>query len=259
MTNRALLEGKSVLITGAASGLGAACAAVASAEGAQIVLSDLDEEGIERVAKDLPGEASCVVCDVTDVEAARALVDRCVSQFGRIDGLANAAGIFDTRPLLEIEPEHFDRIFNVHVRGAFFLTQAAARHMVRQQNGSIVNFSSSAGRYPRPMAAHYAAAKAAVLLLTRSAAVALAPSNVRVNAVCPGLIETPMIDRIRHERSGLLGVSTDAIQERWKELVPMHRLGEASEVADVVAFLLSDRATYITGEGIGITGGTDAS
>jgi NAD(P)-dependent dehydrogenase (short-subunit alcohol dehydrogenase family) len=259
MSDRALLKGKTVLITGAASGLGAACAEAASREGARVLLSDLNEEGLERVAKELPGEASCAACDVTDVEAARALVDRCVSQFGRIDGLANAAGIFDTRPFLEIEPEHFDRIFGVHVRAAFFLTQAAARQMVRQESGSIVNFSSTAGRYPRPMAAHYAAAKAAVLLLTRSAAVALAPSNVRVNAVCPGLIETPMINRIRHERSGLLGVSADAIQERWEELVPMHRLGEASEVADVVTFLLSDHASYVTGEGIGITGGTDAS
>jgi D-sorbitol dehydrogenase (acceptor) len=256
------LRGKAVLVTGAASGLGQASAKAAVAAGARVYLSDIDELRL-REAWDAESRAGLVYlhpADVSEPAAGGELVAGIVNRFARLDGLVNAAGIFDTRRFLDIEPEHFDRIFDVHVRGAFFIAQAAARVMSTQDSGgSIVNFSSSAGRHPRPLAPHYAAAKAAVISFTRSAAVALAPDGVRVNCVCPGLIETPMIDAIRRQRAELLGRAEEEIDADWKQLVPMGRLGTPEEVAAVVMFLLSEASSYVTGEAIGITGGTDGS
>jgi NAD(P)-dependent dehydrogenase (short-subunit alcohol dehydrogenase family) len=125
--------------------------------------------------------------------------------------------------------------------------------------GSIVNFSSTAGRVGRPMASVYALTKAALLNLTRSSALALAPYGVRVNAVTPGIVETPMVQAIRATRAELLGTTAAAIREGWEESIPLGRLGDPSEVAEVAAFLLSDASSYVTGEQIGATGGTDGS
>jgi D-sorbitol dehydrogenase (acceptor) len=256
------LDGKTVIVTGAASGLGLACANAALAAGARVCVSDLDAARLQDVwSTDDRSEVVCLqAADITRSETADALISETIGRFGGLHGLVNAAGIFDTRQFLEIEPEHFDRIFDVHVRAAFFLMQAVARSMsARGARGSIVNFSSSAGRAPRPLAAHYGAAKAAVISFTRSASVALAADGIRVNCVCPGLIETPMMAEIRKQRSELLGLGEDEINARWQQLVPMGRLGTPEEVAAVVVFLLSDASSFVTGEAIGINGGTDAS
>jgi NAD(P)-dependent dehydrogenase (short-subunit alcohol dehydrogenase family) len=185
--------------------------------------------------------------------------ERCLQAFGRVDGLVNAAGVMQTAALLDITPDGYDRIFDVNMRGAFFVMQAAAAAMVRGGGGSIVNFSSTAGRGLRPLASHYAAGKAGIINVTRSAAVALAPEGVRVNAVVPGLIETPMIAAIREQRHQVAGTPPDEVQRRWIQTIPMGRIGEPREVAEVVVFLLSDAASYVTGEAIGVNGGTDGS
>jgi D-sorbitol dehydrogenase (acceptor) len=252
------LEGKSVLVTGAASGMGAACAELAAERGARVLLVDRDAERLSLAAEriGMPWE----VCDVADVEATRQLARACVERHGGVDGLVNAAGVMQTAAYLDITPAQFDRIVAVNLRGLFFLQQAVAREMVDAgRGGSIVNFSSTAGRVGRPLATHYAATKAAILNLTRSVAVALAPHGVRVNAVCPGLIETPMIESIRRERTRLLDTTPEEVQRHWEQTVPLGRLGTAGEVAEIVAFLLSDAASYVTGEQIGATGGTDGS
>jgi NAD(P)-dependent dehydrogenase (short-subunit alcohol dehydrogenase family) len=198
-------------------------------------------------------------CDVTDVTNAQRVVSRCVDELGALDGLVNAAGIFQTQPLLEITLDDFDRMMAVNLRGLFFQLQAAAAAMSAAGGGSIVNMSSTAGRVGRPFAAHYAASKAGVIALSQSAAVALAPARVRVNAVCPGVIETPMIEAIRHQRSEIFATTPQAVDEHWRERIPFGRLGTADEVAGVVGFLLSDAAGYVTGESVGVTGGTDGS
>jgi NAD(P)-dependent dehydrogenase (short-subunit alcohol dehydrogenase family) len=251
------LRGRAVIVTGAASGLGRACADVAARRGASLLLVDRDGDRLREVAGEL--EAPSDTCDLSDVAVAPRLVDRCRAEHGAVDGLVNAAGIFQTRPLLDITPEDFDRMVAVNLRAVFFMQQAAARAMSERGRGSIVNLSSTAGRVGRPHAAHYAAVKAGVIALTRSAAMALAPSGVRVNALCPGLIETPMIDRIRHERSAVFGTTPQDVQRGWEALIPMGRLGTAEDVAEAAAFLLSDAAAYVTGENLGINGGTDAS
>ncbi len=255
--NKASPEGRAILVTGAASGMGRACAELFAQRGAKLLLVDRDAQALAQVADALGAPAEA--CDLTDVAQAPRLVARCLELHGALDGLVNAAGVFQTRPLLEIAPEDFDRVFAVNVRALFFLQQAAAAAMAERARGSIVNFSSTAGRVGRPHAAHYAASKAAVIALTRSAAVALAPSGVRVNAVCPGLIETPMVEAIRHERTQMFDTTPDAVQEHWRAIIPLGRLGTAAEVAELTAFLLSDAAAYVTGESVGATGGTDGS
>lgn len=251
------LADRAILITGAASGIGRACAELTARQGARLLLVDRTAEALEPVA-DAVG-AAADVCDLSDIANAGRLVERCAAEHGAIDGLVNAAGVFQTRPLLEITADDFDRLLAVNVRALFFLHQAAARAMVEQGRGSIVNLASTAARVGRPHAAHYAMAKAAVVALTRSAAAALGPAGVRVNALCPGLIETPMIDRIRSERAHVFDTTPDAVQSRWESMIPMGRLGTADEVAAIAAFLLSDAAGYVTGESIGIHGGTDGS
>ena len=251
------LSGKIVLISGAASGLGLATSKLAAERGATIVMSDLNEEALRSAADGL--NALPRVCNVADPEECRDLIDFVIAQHGQLDGMVNAAGVMQTAPFLEVTPDDFDRVIAVNLRGAYFLAQAAATRMVERSSGSIVLFSSTAGRAGRPLASHYAAAKAGVINLVRSAATALAPQGVRVNAVCPGLIETPMIEQIRQERSAVQAVSVSEVQNRWKSTVPLGRLGQPIEVAEAVTLLLSDASSYITGEQLGITGGTDGS
>jgi D-sorbitol dehydrogenase (acceptor) len=248
------LEGKTVLVTGAGSGMGAACAELAAAKGARVFAVDRDSAGLEQLA----GRTGVYreVCDLAEVDAA-ALVRRCCEATGRLDGLVSAAGVFQTRELLDITPDDFDRMFAINVRALFFLLQAAAREMAERDGGSIVNFASTAARVPRPMSSHYAASKAAVVSFSRSAGAALAKHGVRVNAVCPGVVETPMIEAIRHEWAQLSDSSAADIDASWREAHPMGRLGLPREVAEVVVFLLTDAAAYVNGESIGVSGGTD--
>jgi NAD(P)-dependent dehydrogenase (short-subunit alcohol dehydrogenase family) len=249
------LEDKVVLVTGAASGMGSACAERVSSAGARVVAVDRDESRLVAVADDIGAKAE--VLDLADVEALPGLVQRCVDELGRVDGLVNAAGLFQSRELLAITPAEFDAIFAVNLRGLFFLQQAAARAMIASGGGSIVNFASTAARVPRPISSHYAATKAAVISITRSAAAALGPHGVRVNAVCPGVIRTPMIDAVLEEWAAMQSVSPDEVESSWREMNPMGRLGTPSEVAEVVLFLLCDQSSYVTGESIGVNGGTD--
>jgi NAD(P)-dependent dehydrogenase (short-subunit alcohol dehydrogenase family) len=249
------LEGKVVLVTGAASGIGAACAELARHRGADVVAIDRDAAGLATLAERV--DVSCEPCDLANVDGVPSLVERCARVHGRIDGLVNAAGVFQTGAVLDITPEEFDRMFAINVRGLFFMQQAVARHMTTAGGGSIVNFASVAARIPRPISSHYAASKAAVVSLTRSAAVALAGSGIRVNAICPGIIETPMIDAVLRERAELFETTPDELEASWRTAHPMGRLGRPTEVADVVAFLLSDASSYVSGESIGINGGSD--
>jgi NAD(P)-dependent dehydrogenase (short-subunit alcohol dehydrogenase family) len=255
MNAAATLEGKTILVSGAASGMGAACAELARASGARILAVDRDEAGLAELAARI--DVDYMPCDLADLDQLPRAVARCVDALDGLDGLVNAAGIFKTRELLEITPDDFDQVFAINVRALFFLQQAAARHMAARGRGSIVNFASTAARVPRPLSAHYAASKAAVVSITRSAAAALGGHGVRVNAVAPGVIETPMIDFVRRERARLLRTTPEAIDESLRAPNPMGRLGTANEVAEVVVFLLADSSSYVNGESIGVTGGTD--
>jgi NAD(P)-dependent dehydrogenase (short-subunit alcohol dehydrogenase family) len=242
------VEGKVVAVTGAASGLGAACAALLAERGATVI-------AVDRAPGAPPPGGNWVTLDLADVEATGPALQRAVEPHGRLDGLVNAAGVMDTRRFDGIAPADFDRVFAVNVRGAFFVLQAAAAAMASSGGGSAVLFASTAGRVGRPLASHYAASKAAVLSLVASASAALAPDRIRVNAISPGLIETPMLQGIRLARTREGAASPEAVREDWERRIPLGRLGAPSDVAEVVAFLISDAAAYVTGEDVGIHGG----
>jgi D-sorbitol dehydrogenase (acceptor) len=248
------LAGKTVLVTGAASGMGSACAELAAARGARVFAVDRDSTGLDQLVERTGVHGQ--VCDLVDFDAP-ALVHRCCEVMGGLDGLVNAAGVFQTRELLEITPDDFERMFAVNVRALFFLQQAAGREMADRGGGSIVNFASTAARVPRPLSSHYAASKAAVVSFSRSAGAALAKHGVRVNAVCPGVIETPMIEAVRQDRAQLFETAAAEIDASWRAAHPMGRLGRPQEVAEVVVFLLTDAAAYVNAESIGVNGGTD--
>jgi NAD(P)-dependent dehydrogenase (short-subunit alcohol dehydrogenase family) len=249
------LTGKAVVVSGGASGIGAACAEHAHSLGARVLALDRDEAGLARMQERLG--ITFGMCDVTDPVEIDASIRRCVDELGSLDGLVNAAGIFQTREMLDITVEEFDRMFSVNVRGVFFMQQAVARYMSTHGGGSIVNFASTAARIPRPVSSHYAASKAAVVSLSKSAAFAWGRYGIRVNAICPGTIETPMIERVRQERARLWGTTPEEIDASWREAHPMGRLGAPAEVAAVVGFLLADASSFVSGESIGVTGGSD--
>jgi len=257
------LEGRVCLVTGAGGGIGSSISLKLAAQGASLVLTDINEEQLELTTEQCRAmgvPAFGYRIDLTDSAALEQLVGQTLSHFHHIDVLANVAGIMETRSFLDIQADEWNRMFAINVTTTFQLIQLTAKAMIgKGKGGSIINLASTAGRLHRPMAAHYAASKAAVISLTRSAAVALAPHQIRINALCPGIIDTSMIQRVRESRSEMLAVSQDEIQQHWERIIPMGRLASPDEVADLAAFLASDASRYITGEAIGINGGTDAS
>lgn len=241
--------GKVAVITGAAQGIGRACAERFLAEGAQVVLGDVDEARLARTAAEI-GPADNVLAVPTDVARKAevdALIAAAVDRFGRIDILLNNAGICPVADFLDFTEEQYDRTLAVNLKGGFLGTQAAGRAMIAQgEGGVIINMSSINSGLANPSVAPYAISKGGLNQVTTTAAVALAPHGIRVCGVGPGTIATEIIKGAFTERAGM-----HAILAR----TPMGRLGEPEEIAGVVAFLASDDASYITGETIYPDGG----
>jgi NAD(P)-dependent dehydrogenase (short-subunit alcohol dehydrogenase family) len=242
------LEGKIAIVTGAASGIGEACAKVMASEGARVCVSDLNLEGAQLVAKEIRengGEAFALRVDVSSPEQNTELVEETVSTYGGLHIAHLNAGTGAVGSVIDLSLEDWDRTMAVNLRGVFLGLQAAARAMVRGDGGSIVITSSAAGTGGVAMASPYSASKHGVIGLAKSAALDLAADGVRVNAVCPGVIETPPL-RAMAER----------LVRRNK--LPLGRAGTGDDVAHLVAFLASDEASYITGSVYSIDGGTGA-
>ncbi len=240
------LHGKIVLITGASQGIGAACAQRFAREGARVVLSDVDDAAGQVLALALKG--TYVHCDVAQKTQIDALIAKTLELHGRIDVLVNNAGIFKAGPFLDVSEEDFDAVIRVNLKGSFLMAQAAARAMVAHKTqGSIINMSSVNAVLAIPSIASYNMSKGGINQLTRVAALALADHGIRVNAVAPGTIATELAQKAV--------LTDDAAKAKIMSRTPMRRLGQPSEIADVVAWLASDAASYITGEIVTVDGG----
>ncbi|ELY3982105.1 SDR family oxidoreductase [Cronobacter muytjensii] len=246
------LENKVALVTGAASGIGLATARAYAEAGASVVLADLNAEAVQAAAKDLIAKgykAKAVICNAANLDEVEAMVRDTVATFGRLDIAFNNAGIQNVlAEIADATVEDFDRVNSVNLRGVWGCMKYELQQMRKQGNGVIVNCSSIGGIVGGAERANYHAAKHGVLGLTKSAALEYAARNIRVNAVCPGLIWTPMAEQMA--ASG----QKEALDAMVKS-VPMQRHGQAEEIADVVLWLSSDASSYVTGQSISVDGG----
>ncbi|MEP9348641.1 SDR family NAD(P)-dependent oxidoreductase [Xanthobacter sp. KR7-225] len=244
------LEGQSALVTGGAQGIGLACVAALIAEGACVTIADVKLEAATAAAAPFGGKARAVACDVSKPEDVKAAVDAAEAAFGTVTVLVNNAGITLSGDILTLELEAFRKVLDVNLVGTFLMSQEVARRMVAaKEQGSIVNLSSINSIMAIPAITAYCASKGGVAQVTRASALALAPHGIRVNAVAPGSIMTDM----------MRGVASDeAAMKRVLSRTPLGRIGAPSEIADAVAFLAGNKASYITGETIFIDGGRAA-
>ena len=244
------LQGRVVVITGGAQGIGEACARRVVKDGASVALWDRADAPGQALAAELQAagaQALYVHCDVSIKAEVDAALAATLARFGAVDGLVNNAGIFKAAPFLDITEADWDAVIDVNLKGHFLVGQAVARVMVQQGRGAIVNMSSVNGTLTIPTIASYNASKGAINQLTRVMALSFADQGVRVNAVAPGTIATELA------RSAVL--TSDEAKARIMSRTPMKRLGEPREIADVVAFLLSDASSYVTGEIVVADGG----
>jgi len=235
------------LVTGAAQGIGYACAEALAEDGARLILADINAEGVAAAAERLGDGAVGLACDMGDVAQVHALFDSIAADRGPLSILVNNAGIARPGDFLEYDIEDFDAVIGINLRGLFVATQRAAKAMIAAGiEGAIVNMSSVNAQVAIPSIPAYCASKGGVMQITKSAALALAPYNIRVNAVGPGSIDTAMMAGVN--------ANPDAMKMVMSR-TPLQRIGEPREIGDVVAFLASKKASYITGETIYVDGG----
>jgi len=238
------LDGRKVVITGGASGIGAATAARFLEEGARVCVLDRDAPGNEKILRELPRLSGALTCDVSEIGQVEESFGQCVKLMGGVEVLINNAGISIRHPFLAITPAEWARVLSVNLTGNFYVAQTAARHMQHHGGGVILNTASTNGIMGYPYYADYNASKAGVIELTRSMALELAPA-IRVNAVAPGYVLTPM-QRAEY---------TDEMLEEVNRKIPLKRHASPEEVAGLFAFLASDDAAYITGHVYTLDGG----
>ncbi|MFO7697863.1 MAG: SDR family oxidoreductase [Anaerolineae bacterium] len=245
------MEGKVALITGGSKGIGRATALAFAREGAKVVIADIAVEKCADTAKKITddgGEAHCIETDVSKTNQVRALIDEIVTLYGRLDYAFNNAGIEGKQaPTVESTEDNWDLVIDINLKGVWLCLKYEIAQMLRQGGGAIVNTSSVAGVIGYPNISAYTASKHGVLGLTKTAALEYAKNNIRVNAVCPGVIRTAMIERFTD--------NDPQVEKQMAESAPVGRMGTPEEIADAVVWLCSDEASFVTGHPLVIDGG----
>ncbi len=254
-------EGRTALITGGAGGIGAAVARRLASEGANVAIADLSQDAGEKIVAEIAqagGKASAYKLDVTSPDDVNRVLQAVEAKQGLVTMGVTCAGIIRTFPFLELPFDAWNTTFAVNLTGTFLVFQAVARRMIEAgQPGSLVGLSSISGRGGRPDSADYAASKAGVISLVRSAALAFAKNLITVNAVCPGIVETEMTRGLHEQRAKVTGITPEESYARILATIPLGRAQTANDVADVVTFLLSKEASYITGQALNADGGME--
>jgi NAD(P)-dependent dehydrogenase (short-subunit alcohol dehydrogenase family) len=246
------LKDKVAVVTGARRGMGRTHALTLAKAGAKVVVSDIDQKDCEKVVEEIEkagGEALAVKCDVSSKSEVEKMFQEAVKKWGKIDILVNNAGIAQFKPFLDLTEEEWDRTININLKGYFLCSQAAAKEMVKQKSGVIVNIASIAmGQVGvgYQALAHYSATKGGIVAMTQAIALELAPYNIRVNAISPGAIETPMVGPL---------ASDPKVLEATLSQIPMKRMGQPQEISNMVLFLASDESSYMTGSTVVVDGG----
>ena len=257
------LEGRKAIVTGAAKGMGAAITTALAREGADVVLAARDTAPLDEVAEDvraLGREAVVVGCDVTSEAEVRAMVARALEVFGgRIDILVNVAGVTGPieTPVQDIDVADFDHVVAANERGTFLPIKYVVPTMIRQNGGKIVNIGGTSGLRGYAMRTAYSASKWAVRGITRTVALELGPHNINVNAVCPGIVDGPRMQKLCEEKARLRGWSVDEVYDEYVQDMALKRVTTAEDVANAVLFMASDDSRQITGQHIAVDGGWD--
>jgi NAD(P)-dependent dehydrogenase (short-subunit alcohol dehydrogenase family) len=245
------LEGKVCLITGAGSGIGQASAKLFAVEGARVVVADIDLDAANETVAEIGGSAVAEQVDVTDESQTHALAERVIDRLQRIDVLFNNAGIAGVGDIVETEPELFDRVMRVNVRGVYLMSRAVVPHMIKQKSGSIINMSSCIAEIGLARRVSYAASKGAVLSMTKSMQVDVAQYGIRVNALLPGTILTPFVERYLKESYTDPEEGLASIRKRQLS----NDLGRPEDVASAALYLASDESRFVMASGLIVDGG----
>jgi NAD(P)-dependent dehydrogenase (short-subunit alcohol dehydrogenase family) len=251
-------ENQVAVITGAANGIGKACAQRFAQEGAFVACLDVTDELNQAVAEEVRAlgvGAIALHCDVTDAESIQAAIDAVMEKWGRVDVLVASAGIYTGEPLLEVTQKQWQRTIDINLTGVFLTNQVVAPIMMKQRSGSIINLSSMAGKTSWVASAAYSSSKSGVIGLTRSVAMELAPYGATVNAVCPGNTLTDMVRGVAGKVGSMDGLSGEEWLQMRANDCPMKRLADPWEMAGVIAFLASEDSRYLTGQAIEVDGG----
>ena len=250
------LDNKIAIVTGSASGIGKAIAQRYIAEGARVIIADIDDEKAKKTASELGAKAKAVHFDVTDEASLKQLIHSTESHFGTIDILVNNAAIFNLAPITEITKEQYHQVFSVNVEGLLFTMQAVAKHMIAHNKaGKIINMASQAGRRGEPLVATYCASKAAVISLTQSAGLGLIKQGIHVNAISPGVVDTDMWDVVDSQFAFYENLPLGEKKRRVGKAVPYGRMGKATDLVGAAVFLASDDSDYIVAQTLNVDGG----
>ncbi len=246
------LKNKVAIVTGARRGMGRTHSLALAKAGAKVLVADISLEDCEKVVKEIEkegGEALAIKCDVSKKSDVDKMIKTALDKWGQIDIFVNNAGICEFKPFLDLTEEDWEKTININLKGYFLCAQAAAKEMVKQKSGAIVNIASIAmGQVGVgfPALAHYCASKGGIVAMTEAMALELAPFNVRINAIAPGAIDTPMASSVSQDPKVLEGTLSR---------IPLHRMGRAEEVSNAVVFLASDASSYMTGSVVVVDGG----